>query len=401
MSQSRVWERGGRSGPRVALVCALALCASLLAACSGSGGESGTVKVGAILPMSGAQADLGATWQKGIRLAVDVVNEDGGIKINGEERKLEVKFIDTESTPNGAQRAVHDLLADGTKFWLGPALSANFATAYGTIKGTDTQLVLTPSAASEAFLAPGNNLLFKVGIAQTGTGVQKFADFLVDEYSPKTAAVFQPQTPTGDILGDGLVKALEAKGVKVVYKNKYDATVTDYTPFISAIRAKKPDIVVGPYIDAYMAAMMDQAVQVGYTQPVFANYGGGLAALGDNRDKISQFAWQPVTRAVDNPNDKTIASYVKKYVAKFGHKPTSIDYYSLSFYDPVIILAEAIEKVGAVDDPTAVGKQMRSIKDWPEMVLPYRFDDTGLSHYTYQVGSLKNGKVTYQDLGEG
>jgi branched-chain amino acid transport system substrate-binding protein len=403
--------KGGRHSRRIRWS-ASALAVAMLAACGsdasggdtggggGGGAESGDpVTLGAILPMTGPQASLGNAWKSGIELAIEAVNEDGGVEIDGTMHEFAVDVLDDESTPAGAQRAVQQLLADGETFWLGPCLSSAFQTAYGTIEGTDTQLVLTPSAASEAFLDEETDLLFKTQASQGGGGIGKFADFLVEKYAPESVAILQPQNPTGELIAGGLVEAFESADVEVVYDNKHDPATTDFTPFISAIRNENPDLVIGPYVDPYMAPMMDQAVQVGYTDPVFANYGGSLAALGDNQQDVANFAWQPVTRAVDNADDDVVADFRARWEEKYGEEPTSIDFYALSFYDPVIMLAEAMEAAGTIEDHAAVGAALYDVTDWPQKVLPFEFDEKGLAHYTFQVGTLTDGTIEYEDRG--
>lgn len=393
-----IGRRSNRYGKVAAGVLAVAMLAS---ACSGSGGDNGkdAVQVGAILPMTGAQAALGSAWNSGLQLALDVINKGGGVKIGGTMHKFAVTVVDSESTPAGAQRAVQKLLANGDKFWFGPPLSSSFKTAYGAIQGTNTQLVLTPSAASEAYLKEGSDLLFKTQASQGGGGIKMFADFLVKEYSPSTVAILQPQDPTGNLISTGLATALKEAKINVVYNNSIAPGTTDYLPFISAIQSAKPDLVIGPYIDTVMAPMMDQAVQVGYTQPVFANYGGSVAALGKNKDAIAKFAFQPITRALDNPNDPVVADLRKRWVAKFGKEPGSIDFFALSSYDPLIMLSQAMKAAGTIKDPSAVGAKLRGVTDWPQKVMPIKFDDKGLAHYTFQVGTLTNGTLKYQDLG--
>jgi branched-chain amino acid transport system substrate-binding protein len=376
----------------------------LLAACGGNtGGGTGSaagepIQIGAVLPLSGAQASLGAAWKAGIELALDRINARGGVLIKGQRHRLDVKVTDDESTPAGASRSVQTLLTDGNKIFLGPCLSSSFATAYGILKGNKDQLVLTPAAASEAMLT-GDNVLFKTQATQTGGGIGRFATYLVNKYHPTKVAVLEPQNPTGDLISKGMVQGFQQAGVQVVYNNQFPSSVTDYGPYLSAIRRLNPDMVVGPYVDSYMAPFIDQAVQIGYTQPVFANYGGSKASVARHESDIKDFAWQPVTRAVDNPNDPTVAPFRKAYQAKYGKEPGSIDFYALSLYDPVLMLAGAMEKVGSSTDLLGIAKTLKTLKTWPDQVLPFTFDEKGLAHYTYQVGTLSNGKVTYEDIG--
>jgi hypothetical protein len=58
-----------------------------------------------------------------------------------------------------------------------------------------------------------------------------------------------------------------------------------------------------------------------------------------------------------------------------------------------------MEKSGTSTDLLVIAKTLKTLKSWPDQVLPFTFDEKGLAHYTYQVGILSNGKVTYEDIG--
>lgn len=382
------------------------LAATVLAGCSsggtddsGAAGEAKKLVIGAVLPETGAQASLGQAQRAGLELGAQCINESGGVTVDGENYEIELDVKDDQSTPEGAQRAVQALLNDGTKFWAGPAISSSFATAYGRIQGTDTQLVFTGSAESEKYLEEGSDLLFKTQGSQAGGGIQKYVEFLVETYDPQTVAVLEPQNPTGELILETIVPAFEENGVEVVYKNYYDLKTTDFTPFISAIRTAAPDMVIGPYIDPQYAQFIGQALQVQYKDPVWVSYGGSYDAVSAVKDQIEDFSWQIVMRGTENADDPIVEDFRTRFQDEYGKEPTALHLYSLSYFDPIQIVAKAIEKAGTVDDPTAVGKQIRSVTDWPCKVLDMKFDEKGLAHYEFQVGTVKNGTVAYQDLG--
>lgn len=390
----------------ILVLCCLAASMVLTACASGSsgdgssgGGDNGaTIRLGALLPLTGSGAEIGQAWKRGIELAVDKVNSDGGVNVAGKKKKFDVKMIDSESTPAGAVRGLQQEIADGTNLLLGPGLSTSFATAYQTLKGSKDQLLLTPSAASEPFLS-GDNLLFKTQSSQSPAAIAQFAKALADKYHPKRVAILETQDPTGDIIGSGMADGFKAAGVDVAYNNKVAVTTTDLVPFVSAIKGANPDLVVAPYLDKVASAFVDQAVRVGYSQPIFANYAGSQATVAGHEKDINTFVWQLTTRAVSNPDDPAMTQYRAAYQGKYGEPPKSIDFYDLSFYDPVLALAQAIEKAGSNTDLQAIGKALKQVDSWPGQVLKEHFDEKGLVHYPAQVATLNNGTVTYADLG--
>jgi branched-chain amino acid transport system substrate-binding protein len=394
----------GRRKRTTVLVALLAGASLMLAACGESGGASsgsaseGTVRMAALLPLTGAGAEIGEAWERGIELAVDEVNASGGIELPGGKKKIDLEITDDESTPAGAVRGLQQELAAGHKLLLGPGLSVSFATAYQTLKDNKDHLLLTPSLAAEPFLNEGG-LLFKTQSSQSPEAIAEFAKYLAEKHDPQRVAVLQTQDPTGDGIGAGLVRGFEEAGVEVVYDEKVAVTTTDFVPFISAMDATKPDMVLLPYLDKVGNAFLSQAVQVGFTEPVFATSAGSRATVAGHEAAVGTFVWQLTTRAVDNPDDPKTADFRAAYEKKYGEKPEPIDFYSLSFYDPVFMLAQAIEDAGTADDVKAIGAALKQVESWDGQVLESNFDERGLVHYPGQVATLTKGQVAYEDFG--
>ena len=72
--------------------------AGALAGCTGGGGDSGPITIGALQPLSGPFTPWGQAHRAGLAFAVDEINEDGGVL----DRDLEVVEADTGSDPGEA-----------------------------------------------------------------------------------------------------------------------------------------------------------------------------------------------------------------------------------------------------------------------------------------------------------
>lgn len=71
--------------------------------------ETGAIRIGAIVPLSGANREYGIRMLKGIRLAVDELNAGRGI--NG--RRIDLRVYDNGSTREGAARETRSAAAEG------------------------------------------------------------------------------------------------------------------------------------------------------------------------------------------------------------------------------------------------------------------------------------------------
>ncbi|MCR5609213.1 MAG: ABC transporter substrate-binding protein, partial [Lachnospiraceae bacterium] len=92
-----------------------ALSVILLSACSSDKAVSETAKlynIGAIIPVTGDNKDLGISIKQGAMLAIDEINENGGID-NGEEYRLDLVVANDESESKYADYAYESIKKDG------------------------------------------------------------------------------------------------------------------------------------------------------------------------------------------------------------------------------------------------------------------------------------------------
>ncbi|HJR97426.1 MAG TPA: ABC transporter substrate-binding protein [Actinomycetota bacterium] len=118
------------------LLASLATVAIALASCStGPGADDDAVRVGAVYPLSGSQGSGGRDEHRGVLLAAQLVNADGGV----DGHAIEVVSTDVPAA-EAAAGAVEDLHADGVDVVLG---------SYGST-------ISSPASATAA----GNGMLF-------------------------------------------------------------------------------------------------------------------------------------------------------------------------------------------------------------------------------------------------
>ena len=112
ISRSRRPRRGLTA---TALAAVLTLLLSVLAACgsSSSEGDGDAIRIGAVLPLTGPAAELGQSWKAGVELAVDRINDEGGIEIDGTKHEVSVKIAEHDLLPAAAAHPDAVVLADG------------------------------------------------------------------------------------------------------------------------------------------------------------------------------------------------------------------------------------------------------------------------------------------------
>lgn len=125
----------------------LMVCMTLLAACSGSavtGGEDdgdGPIKIGVVGPQSGPSALFGKEFPIGAQLAVDWIEENGGV----EGREIELHTIDDQADPETAVAGVRELTDEGVHIFIG-TVNSPVALALGPVMEQTNSVLLTTAA---------------------------------------------------------------------------------------------------------------------------------------------------------------------------------------------------------------------------------------------------------------
>jgi branched-chain amino acid transport system substrate-binding protein len=207
------------------------------------------VKIGVIVPLSGAWARQGQLVKMGAETAVAEINAEGGIKALG-GAKLELVSLDAGDTPEKAKNAAQRLIAQepevvgGMGSWLSSFTLAVtevteraelpwFTLSYAdSITGRGFRYVFqsSPTGGSQSLLAMPT--IVEIGKSATGA-------------PPKTAGVIGDNTASPiSFLKPMREGGLEKLGMKVVVDETFTPPLADATPLVQKIRSARPEFLV-------------------------------------------------------------------------------------------------------------------------------------------------------------
>lgn len=344
-------RHGRRAFWRVAAVgTALALA---LTACASDGGdgpaanEVDAVKLGAILPLTGATAQNGNNSLRGIELAVEQINSAGGIKSMG-GAKIELSTADATSDPAKAASAATQFLSKGEAPL---AIVGAYASGLTVTVARVTERAKVPllsTSFSDELTQQGYKYFFqlpaaasKMGTAQMGYAIEIAEE--AGEPLDKVAIVYA-NNAYGEAQGASLKKQAEDEGKEVVLFEGYAPTITDAGPIAAKIINSKAD---GVFSIAYVSdgvLLMRALKSQGNDVPVFGGTGGYitpdfLAALGDDVDGLF---------SVTTSNPDGYGEIGEAYLEKYG------EFMPQEAHDnaaAVFIFAQALEE-NPTTDPT-------------------------------------------------
>jgi branched-chain amino acid transport system substrate-binding protein len=238
------------------LVCALATVMVLASGCSVLGSSS--IAVGAIYPLSGAQGPGGLEEFRGARLAIDFVNEAGGI----EGKSIDLTSIDVPGS-DAVPGAISQLEDDGVELVLGSygsTISAP-AAALTSQKG----MLFWESGAVGMFDPEGMNassdgadeLAFRVaptGVVLGSTAIKFIAQRLAGKLGRSATSLRFGVASVDDVYGDtvarGALDALRSEKLTLAKQWRYDPRTFDADHIAKSIAAHRVDVLfVVAYLD--------------------------------------------------------------------------------------------------------------------------------------------------------
>ena len=92
-------------------------------------GVAQTIKIGAVVPLTGRYAALGAQVRAGYEIGVEKINAGGGVSVGGKKMQLELTMLDDESDPTKTVARLETLATQGVVAYLGGAGSDLHAAA--------------------------------------------------------------------------------------------------------------------------------------------------------------------------------------------------------------------------------------------------------------------------------
>ena len=357
------------------------------------------IQIGTLLSVSGDNADLGTDSLYGIQLALDhldgVFDGQPGQILNHPVQLQEED--DTCSAEGGA--------AGSTKLAANPDIVAVIGTscsgaALGVADKTlgDKGIVLlSPSNTNPALTAPGthNPYYFRTAHNDAIQG-SVVADFASQKLQAKTAATIHDESPYTEGLTTAFKNSFEAPalGGQVVDEESIDSTDQSYTPVLTKIGQKSPDLLYGPDYTAECALILKQGRQVaGLANTAFMGSDGCYAS------NFNQLAGSAIDGAYYSAPDLSAFDqkdfytneFIPAYKTEFGSAPLSA--FHAHAYDALNLLAAAIQTVavqnsdGSLTIPRAALKDaVQSTTDFQGIVTKYSCSDTGDCATTVTIG---------------
>lgn len=323
-----------------------------------------SIKVGLLLPWSGAGAAQAAETTKGINVWAARVNEEGGLL----GREIELVLGDTETDPAKGRIAFERLaLEEEVDVVIGPFYSSVFMAVLPlmnlyripSITPMGTTMAANPLMASGKYVwrAGGNNVAWAT--TSVGTIMDVIVPALIEEYGMKEEEIVWQMIRSDDEaardVSQWTLKFLDDRGAKI---QKLDPiitsyAITDFTNEIRIIQGRKPDIVSALYWGMQSAIWVKQSSEYGSkyiscgfgdisTSPVFWD------ATEETRSGAVGMAYYPIWFELTN-NTKPFIELFEDEIGETPSPAACMGYDACLTYEYAVKKADTTEKEAVAD----------------------------------------------------
>ncbi|MEL7657559.1 MAG: ABC transporter substrate-binding protein, partial [Bacillota bacterium] len=312
----------------LAVLLVLVMLMSALTGCGGGGDQSGDTaepfKVGAIYPLSGANALLGSQCLAAVKIAVDIVNANGGVQ----GRPVELVEADAPDPTAATTEAGRLIDQQGVQVIFGSLASGNSLAIAGVTEKSGVTLVESGGIA-DAITDSGFKNVFRIldkGSLRGGAG----ADYVANKIAPMLnidakdlkVAIIHEESAYGTSVGDGAAAKLEELGVNVVLRESYNSTITDMSALVLKLKEAKPDVLLSVNYINDAVLLVDTLKQYKAMPKVMMGCGAGTTdpnfakTIGADSDGIF-CTDMPTNLPIEYFTDEEMNKVVSEFRARF------------------------------------------------------------------------------------
>ena len=352
-----------------------------------------TIKVGAILAVTGPASFLGGPEARTLEMMVEKINANGGVL----GKKIDLIIKDSGANPEKAISFTKQLIEEDKVFAiLGPSTSGETMKIKNIVE--EAKMILISCAAAEVIVNPVAKYVFKTP-QKDSHAVQKIYGTMKDQGITKIA-ILAGNTGFGKAGKGQLEKAAADFGIEILMAEVYDKKSTDLSAVVAKLMANKDiQAVVNWSIVPAQGILAKNMRQAGWDVPLFQSHGFGnvkyIAAGGAAAEGIVFPAGRLLianSLPENHPQKQLLVRYKIDYETKYPEDKVST--FGGHAYDALTILVAAIEKAGSTDKEK-VRDAIENLQGVAGTAGVFNFsaeDHNGLDIDSFEMLTVKDGK---------
>jgi branched-chain amino acid transport system substrate-binding protein len=343
------------------------------------------IKIGLAGPMTGGSSQSGESMKRGVMLAVEQINNSGGIN----NKQIIVVEKDDSANPEKANSVAKELSGDKEVVAVIGHINSSCTLAGSTIYNDYKVPQVAPTSTSPKITESGP-YTFRVCITDKVQG-EFLAKYAVEKLGKKKIAVLYDNDDYGRGLKSNFIDNSRKLGAEIIYESGYDRTSEDFSLYLSIIQKRNPDLL-------FIAGLYEQGAKI---MKMLKDSKLNITVLGGDglySEKLIEIGGQAVEGTMFTllfhpmQENEIVKKFSESFKNKYGLFPDARAAFS---YDATMLVIDAIKKVGPdrekiKDYLTGVGSSTKSFKGVTGTTL---FDENGDCIKPILIGIVESGKI--------
>jgi len=345
-----------------------------------------TIKIGEFGSLTGDNASFGTSQNEGVQMAVEEINNAGGVL----GKKIDLTVEDNQTKQGQTTTIVRKLISqDHVVALVGEVASSKTLEAAPVAQEAKIPLIAT--AATNPKVTQVGDYIFRVCFIDDFQAVV-IARFVLEKLH-KTKVAFMTDVKQDYSVGltqfakDYFLK----NGGQVVKEQSYSSGDKDFRAQLTDIKSANPDVIIITGYYPEVSLIVRQGRQLG----IKADFCGGdgwdgasLIPVGGKAIEGSFFSNHFSTE----DKSPAVQEFVAKYKKKYNNKTP--DAFAALGYDAVNLLADAIKRAGGTD-PEKLRDAIASTKDFPGVTGKITINPERNANKSAVIITIKDGALHY------
>lgn len=346
------------------------------------------IKIGFFGDLSGPTFNFGQSAKNGMLMAVDQINQAGGVN----RRQIDIVIEDDHGSPERAAELTGKLISqDEVVAIIAAGTSGNSRAAAPKAQAAHVPMI-SPSSTDPAVTQVGD-YIFRACFVDAFQG-QVMAIFATQTLKAKKAAIlFDFNSPYGRGLTEYFELNFAKLGGQIVAKQSYTQGDSDFKGQLSTIQSNEPDVIYIPGYYGDVAVIAKQARAVGLKQPLLGGDGWDAPELWQLAGDALNVSHISTHYSADDPST-VIQTFVHEYKQRYGNLLP--DAHAALAYDATRVLISAIESAGSTD-AGKIRNAMAETKNFPGVTGVISIDADRNAVKPAVVLRLEDGQNIYQE----
>jgi len=308
-----------------------------LATVAVAGPEGAPLKVGVVLPLTGALQKFGEIEKNSFLMGMEEINAAGGV--NG--RPIELLIEDDRSKIDIGRSAAEKLILQDKVIVLTGGYSSDVTFAMAAVAQHRKVPLLITTGAADEITELGADYVFRLN-PPVSEYARPLIEFLQQVVQPKAVVILYEKSLFGQSGSREFADQAFEEGWKILMNEGYEAGTLDFKALLNKAKSAKPDVV---YMISYVkeaALLVQQSKELGFRPKVFAGAAAGFTLpefrklAGDAAENVfSVTLWTP---QVPYPGAR---EYYSNYMKRFG---SETEYHGAEAYASIHVVADAFKR---------------------------------------------------------